>query len=173
MTAIMLDLQGFELTPEEDEILQHPQVGGIILFQRNYQDPKQLFNLIESIRKTSRTRLLIAVDQEGGRVQRFRNNFTRLPPLATLGKVYKNHPKQACYLAQQHAWLMASELLTFDVDFSFGPVLDLATGVSEVIGDRAFHDNAKIVSILAKAYISGLKQAGMASVANTSQAMVQ
>lgn len=162
--TVMLDLQGLELTLEEHEILRHPQVGGVILFSRNYSDSDQLLHLIRSIRRVSRQYLLIAVDQEGGRVQRFQKEFTRLPALATVGKMVAKNTKQACYLAEQHAWLMAAELLAMDVDFSFAPVLDLAKGVSQVIGDRAFHADPKIVTVLAEAYISGLNQAGMASV---------
>lgn len=159
---VMLDLQGLELTFEEREILQHPQVGGIILFTRNFTHPEQLLNLIRDIRRSSHQYLVIAVDQEGGRVQRFREGFTRLPALESIGKI--TDKRQACYLAEQHAWLMAAELLAMGVDFSFAPVLDLAKGVSQVIGDRAFHRDPKIVSMLAKSYISGLSQAGMASV---------
>lgn len=161
---IMLDLKGPELSKEESEILQHPQVGGLILFSRNYKSPSQIEELVHKIRRLTKERLLIAVDQEGGRVQRFREGFTPLPPLGTLGKIYDRHPKQALHLAEQHAWLMATEILAVDIDFSFTPVLDLGKGISQVIGDRAFHSKPDIVTKLAKAYIHGMREAGMAAV---------
>lgn len=161
---IMLDLKGPELTEEECEILQHPQVGGIILFTRNYEHPTQLVALIKAIQKTSHTRLLIAVDHEGGRVQRFREGFTQLPPLGNLGQLYERDSAKAQLLAETAAWLMASELLTMGVDFSFAPVLDVNKGISTVIGDRAFHQDTNVITTLAKSYIKGLQKAGMIAV---------
>ncbi len=135
MQSIMLDLTGLELTPEEKEFLQHPQVGGIILFARNYQNPNQLEGLLQNIRQLTRdAHLLIAVDQEGGRVQRFREGFTRLPPLAAIGNLYAKDPQHAEQLAAMAGWLMAIELLAFDLDFSFAPILDLNKGISRILG---------------------------------------
>lgn len=164
MGPIMLDLQGLEITPEELELLQHPKVGGVILFSRNYAEPNQLIHLIRSIRKATRTQLLIAVDHEGGRVQRFRKGFCPLPALNMIGQLYDANPEHGVFFAMQHAWLMASELLAVDIDFSFAPVLDLAKNISTVIGDRAFHAHPKKVAMLAKTYITGMNWAGMATV---------
>src|SRR5689334_19184862 len=135
MHAVMLDLTGLELTQEEKELLKHPQVGGVILFTRNYTTPEQLANLLQQIRQLKLAHLLIAVDHEGGRVQRFRQGFTELPALGKIGQLYKTQPAQAKQLAETHAWLMAIELRAMDIDFSFAPVLDLNKNISQVIGD--------------------------------------
>lgn len=161
--AVTLTLEGLTLSTEEKEILQHPQVGGVILFTYNYESLVQLQNLIEQIRNVS-PKLLISVDHEGGRVQRFRNGFTALPALEKIGAVYNINSELALKLAQQHGWLMAAELRALGVDFSYAPVLDLAKGFSTVIGDRSFHRDPEIVTQLAKAYIKGMNQAGMAAV---------
>lgn len=161
---IILDLIGLELTIEEREMLQHPQVGGIILFTRNFHSLEQLENLIAQIRNATKHRLLITVDHEGGRVQRFREGFTQLPALGKIGAIYSDDAVRAKQLAEQHAWLMAAELIAFDIDLSFAPVLDLNKNVSTVIGDRSFHLDPKIVFDLGQVYIAGLQQAGMASV---------
>lgn len=162
--SCMIDLQGPQLTPEERELLGHPQLGGIILFSRNYQDPTQLKALLDEIRQASHTHLLVAVDHEGGRVQRFREGFTRLPAARQLGKHYQQDPHKTLALAEEAGWLMAAELRAIDIDFSFAPVLDLDYGSSEVIGDRSFHRDPQIVAELAVAYSHGMQRAGMAAV---------
>jgi beta-N-acetylhexosaminidase len=164
MGNLILDIEGVELSREDQEILQHPAVCGVILFTRNYQSTEQLNALIQAIRNTTSKRLLIGVDQEGGRVQRFREGFISLPALRTIGHLYDEQPQKALYIAQQHAWLMATELLALDIDFSFAPVLDLDKSLSEVIGDRAFHGSPAIVSALGMAYLQGMRQAGMGAI---------
>jgi beta-N-acetylhexosaminidase len=161
---VMLDIQGLSLTPDENKILKHPKVGGVILFTRNYESPDQLRNLIAEIRGASHARLFIAVDQEGGRVQRFRKGFTELPSLGSLGEIYETNPEEAILLTEKSGEQMAKELRAFDIDFSFAPVLDLRKNISEVIGDRSFHRDPAVVSILAKAYITGMHRAGMIAV---------
>jgi beta-N-acetylhexosaminidase len=160
---VMLDLEGLELTAEERELLRHPQTGGVILFARNYADPKQLKSLTHSIRELRNPHPIIAVDQEGGRVQRFRSGFTQLPPLAALGKAYEKNDKDALKAAESMGWLMAAEVLQHGVDISFAPVLDTDYGVSGVIGDRAFHKDPEVVARLGQAYIRGMREAGMAA----------
>ncbi len=160
---LMMDLLGTELSREEQELLRHPAVGGLIFFARNYQNAQQLIDLVKAVRQAADRPLLLAVDHEGGRVQRFRDQFTRLPALAHLGQRYADDPVAACQLAKRHGWLMAAEIRAVDIDFSFAPVLDLDYGVSSVIGDRAFHREPAIVADLASAYIAGMRAAGMAA----------
>ena len=160
---VMVDLKGTQLEPEEKEILQHPLVGGVILFTRNYESPEQVMELAEKIHQLRSPHLLISVDHEGGRVQRFREGFTALPPLAKIGEKYLHDKKQAKRIAETCGWLMAIELRSVGVDFSFAPVLDIERGISEVIGDRSFGDNPDIVSDLGVSYIRGMLNAGMAS----------
>jgi beta-N-acetylhexosaminidase len=160
----MLDVAGTELTAEERERLRHPLTGGVILFSRNYSAPEQLTALVRDIHGLREPRLLVAVDHEGGRVQRFRDQFTALPPVRGLGVAYDENPKRALRLSESLGWLMAVELRAVDVDFSFAPVLDLDRGVSGVIGDRAFHRHPETVADLAHAWMRGMSRAGMAAV---------
>jgi beta-N-acetylhexosaminidase len=161
---VMLDLAGTELSAEERELLCHPAAGGVILFSRNYGSPEQIHSLVEEIHALRHPSLLVAVDQEGGRVQRFRDGFTRLPPAAWFGRQYSSNPKEAIKVTQAVGWLMATELRAVGVDFSFAPVLDLGRGLSEVIGDRAFHSQPLVVAELARAWMKGVHSAGMAAV---------
>ncbi len=158
---IMVDVAGLELQPEERERLSHPLVGGVILFSRNFASAEQVRALIDDIHRVREPRLLIAVDQEGGRVQRFREGFTRLPAVRRLGEVYDRDRRQAREYAQATGWLMASELRAVGVDISFAPVLDLDRGVSAVIGDRAFHTDPEAVADIAHAYMIGMRDADM------------
>lgn len=160
---IMLGIGGPALTQEEREVLRHPQVGGVILFTRNFHDVSQLQELTREVHAMRRPRLLVAVDQEGGRVQRFKGEFTRLPPPGALAPVYDRDPLRARELADTLGWLMAAELRAVGVDLSFAPVLDLGRGVSRVIGDRAFHASPEAVADLAQAYVRGMRRAGMAA----------
>lgn len=162
-SPIMLDLVGIELTQEEQELLSHPLVGGVILFSRNYESKLQLQGLLQEIREV-RPELVIAVDQEGGRVQRLQKGFTRLPPPAEFGRFYQADPIGACRAAEQDGFTMANELLAIGIDFSFAPVLDINHGVSAVIGDRSFATDPQAVIALAGAYIRGMQRAGMAAV---------
>jgi beta-N-acetylhexosaminidase len=157
----MLDLAGLEMTPAEREMLQHPQVGGVILFSRNYESPQQIAALIEGIHALRQPKLLVAVDHEGGRVQRFRDGFTRLPPAAAIGGIYRQDRARGRHVARELGWLMAAELRAVGVDFSFAPVLDLGRGVSGVIGDRAFHRHPDAVADIAHHYMMGMHDAGM------------
>ncbi|NGP52805.1 beta-N-acetylhexosaminidase [Thioalkalivibrio sp. XN8] len=161
---VMLDLAGPELTPEERDLLAHPNVGGVILFSRNYQAPEQLQALTAEIHAIRQPELVIAVDQEGGRVQRFREGFTPLPAMHALGHKYDLDPEQGLHLAEHCGWLMAAELRAAGVDLSFAPVLDLDYGLSEVIGDRAFHRDPAVVGRLAGRFAAGMRRAGMAAV---------
>lgn len=167
---LMIDLEGLTLTTEEQQLLKHPLIGGVILFSRNYESPQQLIELTKQIAYIRQPPLLISVDHEGGRVQRFRAGFSALPAMARLGQHYDCVPKKALYWAEQVGWLLAIELRAVGVDFSFTPVLDINTldaagnSVSSVIGDRAFHSNPQVVVALAQALIKGLKKAGMGSV---------
>jgi beta-N-acetylhexosaminidase len=160
----MLGLEGPELSAEERSLLEHPLVGGIILFTRNYRTPEQVAALVAAVHGLRQPHLLVAVDHEGGRVQRFRDGFTRLPPVRRLGEIYDAEPFRAKQLARLTGWLMATELRAVGVDFSFAPVLDLDYGVSGVIGDRAFHADPDAVSELAHAWMSGMQKAGMEAV---------
>lgn len=162
---VMLDIEGLTLTPADRTLLLEPAVGGVILFTRNYADPTQLADLVADIRALRRPPLLIAADYEGGRVQRFREGFTPLPPMRQLGHQYDSDPAAALSMAQTCGWLMGSELRATGIDLSFAPCVDLDWGISEVIGDRSFHRKPEIVAELCIALIRGMREAGMAAVA--------
>ncbi len=162
---LMVDLSGPELAPGERELLAHPLVGSVILFARNYVDPQQLARLTADIHAVRHPALVVAVDQEGGRVQRFRPGFSRLPPLRRIGQEYDLDARHGLELARELGWLMAAELRACGVDLSFAPCVDLDYGVSEVIGDRALHAQATAVAELAVAYMHGMRDAGMAATA--------
>lgn len=159
MTAVMIDLEGHQLTQEERELLAHPAVGGVIYFTRNFHDPDQLQELVRQTRSAARNPLILAVDHEGGRVQRFRQGFSRIPAMGDL-LTLADTPEEAAQWAQDVAWLMASEVLAMDIDISFAPVLDV-NGISEVIGDRAFASSAEQIIPVARSFIKGMHQAGM------------
>jgi beta-N-acetylhexosaminidase len=161
----MVDIAGTELSPEDVEVLQHPLVGSVLLFTRNYRAPEQVTALTAAIRAVRTPSLTIAVDHEGGRVQRFREGFTRLPASRPLGRRYDEDHRDALNLSRAVGWLMASELRAVGVDFSFAPCVDLDYGVSEIIGDRSFHRNPETVAALAGAYLLGMRDAGMAGIA--------
>lgn len=158
---LMIDIAGTELTDLDRERLCHPLVGGIILFSRNYRDRAQLTALCDEIHALREPRLLIAVDHEGGRVQRFREGFTRLPPMRALGQLHDSDPVAALDAARAAGFVLAAELRACGVDYSFTPVLDLDYGPSRVIGDRAFHRDPGVVAALAGALGEGLKAGGM------------
>jgi beta-N-acetylhexosaminidase len=161
---VMLDVLGKQLAAADEARLRHPLVGGVILFSRNYESPAQLAELTAAIHALRTPPLLIAVDHEGGRVQRFREGFTKIPPMRELGKEWDDHPKRARHLAQQAGFVLASELRACGVDFSFTPVLDVDYGASGVIGDRAFHSEPQAIAELAHSLLLGLKQGGMPTV---------
>jgi beta-N-acetylhexosaminidase len=162
---LMVDLEGTVLQPQEREMLAHPLVGSVILFTRNYADPQQLTQLVADIHAIRSPALIVAVDHEGGRVQRFRPGFSLLPPLRRIGHEFDAEPKTGLALARELGWLMAAELRAHGVDLSFAPCVDLDFGVSEVIGDRAFHRRASAVGQLAVAYMHGMRDAGMVATA--------
>lgn len=160
---VILDIQGLTLTQEDEEILKHPHVGGVIFFSRNYESPEQLSEVALNI-KSIRPNCLLCVDQEGGRVQRFVRELTRLPKIRILGDLIesKNYAlSEITKISEKLGLLMALEVRSLGVDLSFAPVLDLDLGLSDVMKDRAFHADPEIVSELAIAYIQGMAKAGM------------
>jgi len=161
---VMLDVAGTELTAEDRERLLHPLVGAVILFARNYDSPPQLDLLTDAIRSLRGPPLLIAVDHEGGRVQRFRDGFTEVPPMRALGHRWDRDPAGAVDESERFGRVIAAELAAHCIDFSFIPVLDLDHGSSSVIGDRAFHRDPGVVAQLAAALCRGLRRGGMAAV---------
>lgn len=159
---VIVDVAGLTLTKAEKRRLRHPLVGGVILFARNFESREQLVRLTRDIHDARAEPLLIAVDHEGGRVQRFRTDgFTALPAMADLGAAWMREPMSAMRLATDAGFILAAELRACGVDFSFTPVLDLDYGMSKVVGNRAFHADARVVTMLARALIQGLSLAGM------------
>jgi len=161
---VMLDIEGTQLTADDKKKLLHPLVGGVILFTRNFSSRGQLVQLTAEIHALRTPPLLIVVDHEGGRVQRFREDFTRLPPMRELGIIWDEHPVKARHLAQQTGYVLAAELRAAGVDLSFTPVLDMDHGQSCIIGDRAFHHKPQAIADLAHSLMSGLKLGGMTAV---------
>ena len=159
---LMIDLAGTEVTAEERELLHHPLVGGVILFTRNYVEPAQLTALVSAIHAARSPPLIVAVDQEGGRVQRFRPGFSLLPPARRIGHEFDQDARRGVALARSLGWLMAAELRAHGVDISFAPCVDLDYGVG-IIGERAFHASAEAVGQLAAAWMHGMREAGMAA----------
>ncbi len=160
---LMIDVGGLELNDLDRERLTHPLVGGLILFARNYHDPEQLSRLTAEVHALRSPPLLIAIDHEGGRVQRCREAYTRLPPMRRLGQLWEQNPDEALSAAQDIGYVLAAELRVNGVDLSFTPVLDLDWQRSAVIGDRSFHGDPQVVAKLAGALIAGLHRAGMAA----------
>jgi beta-N-acetylhexosaminidase len=159
---LMIDLRGPAIAADERDWLRSPLVGGVILFTRNFESLEQLRGLVAEVHAIREPPLLVTVDQEGGRVQRFREPFARLPPLRTLGHLYDEDRDRALKTAAAFGWLMAAELRAVGVDMSFAPVVDLDLGLAEVIGDRALHTDARVVAALARRFAAGAKRAGMA-----------
>ena len=160
---VVVDVQGLHLTDAERRRLRHPLVGGVILFARNYQSPGQLRALTDEIHACRTPPLLVAVDHEGGRVQRFREGFSAIPAMRTLGERWDQDVLAACHEATDIGRKMGEELRAVGVDFTFAPVLDLDWGRSSVIGTRAFHSDPRVVAMLARCLTHGLLLAGMAN----------
>ncbi|SEK32189.1 beta-N-acetylhexosaminidase [Halomonas daqiaonensis] len=160
---VMLDLEGLSLTPEERELLVRPEVGGVILFARNIASAGQVHTLCDEVRRV-RPDLLLAVDQEGGRVRRLREGVTRLPAMGRLGRDFAQQPEVTVRLCQDAGWLLGMELAACGLDLSFAPVLDVDGGSSSVIGDRSFSADPRAVARLGRAFIDGLHEAGMVAV---------
>ena len=158
----MLDVAGRSLCSDEEVLLRNPHVGGVILFSRNLGTPEQVIDLVCEIRACS-SNLLIAVDQEGGRVQRLCEKFSKLPTMQTLGDFLDKESSAGLSLCHDVGWLMASEVLACGLDISFAPVLDVDRDTSSIIGDRSFSNNPETVIVAAKAFIEGMNEAGMAS----------
>ncbi|MGH1542123.1 MAG: beta-N-acetylhexosaminidase [Arenicella sp.] len=162
---VMLDVEGLTLNDGDRQRLLHPLTGAVILFARNFKDRNQVADLIKEIKSLRTPSLLVAVDQEGGRVQRFQAGFTRLPAAAEFGSLWDENKQTAPMKTFESAYTMASELLAIGVDFSFAPVFDVTTKESEVIGDRCFHSNPDAATELLGAYIDGMHSAGMVAIA--------
>lgn len=161
---VMIDLEGLELNAQDRQRLLQPACAGVILFSRNYQNPEQLRSLCAEIKSVRDPALLIAVDHEGGRVQRFREGFSAIPAMRTIGALWDRDRQRASLMAHDAGHVIATELGSCGIDFSFAPVLDIDHGCSIVIGDRAFHASKEAVTELAQAFIAGLNQCGMIAV---------
>ncbi|GHC25885.1 beta-N-acetylhexosaminidase [Aidingimonas halophila] len=160
---LMLDLEGTWLTSEESDLLMRPEVGGVILFSRNIEDAGQVQALCEEVRRV-RPDLLLAIDQEGGRVQRLREGVTRLPSMAVLASGYDEQPETVIQRCQDAGWLLGLEMAACGLDIVFAPVLDVDSGISSVIGDRSFSHSPEVVTALGGAFIDGLHEAGMVAI---------
>ena len=161
---VMLDIDGVSLSPADRELLKEPAVGGVILFSRNYESAEQIADLVSDIRALRSPPLLIAVDHEGGRVQRFRDGFTAIPPMRRIGREYDRDVDSGLGAARQAGWMIGSELRAAGIDLCFAPCLDLDWGVSEIIGNRAFHRKPDVVAELAGEFSRGLRSVGMAAI---------
>ena len=161
---LMVDLEGTSISKTERNLLLRAEVGGVILFTRNFESVEQITALVKDIHDLRTPHLLVAVDHEGGRVQRFHKGFSRIPAAAVYAKAAEDDLEQSRVLAEKSGWLMAIELRACGIDFSFAPVLDLAHGLSGVIGDRAFHNRPQTVATLAYAFMHGMNKAGMQAV---------
>jgi beta-N-acetylhexosaminidase len=161
----MLDIEGLSLSPADRDLLRESAVGGVILFTRNYESPEQIADLVAEIRALRSPPLLVAVDHEGGRVQRFREGFTAIPPMRRIGREYDRNPESGRRAAREAGWMIASELRAVGVDLCFAPCVDLDWGVSDIIGNRSFHCKADAVAELSNEFARGLRSAGMAAVA--------
>ncbi|GAB3383160.1 beta-N-acetylhexosaminidase [Lysobacter fragariae] len=157
---LVIGVAGTELTSQERDWLQHDACAGVILFSRNFASKAQVAELSQAIREASRIPQLVCVDQEGGRVQRFREGYSALPPLENFGRLYAQDAAAALRMAEEHAWLMASEVRATGVDLSFAPVVDLGRG-NRAIGNRAFSEDPAIVAEFTRAYVRGMHAAGM------------
>lgn len=162
---VMLDIEGLALSPADRDQLREPAVGGVILFARNFKSVDQVTDLVSEIRALRSPPLLIAVDHEGGRVQRFRDGFTLMPPMRDIGREYDRDRDSGLAVARQAGWLIAAELRATGIDLCFAPCVDLDWGINEIIGNRSFHRKPDAVSELAGAFARGLRSAGMAAVA--------
>ncbi len=161
---VMLDIDGLALSPADRDLLREPAVGGVILFTRNFESPGQIADLVQDIRALRSPPPLIAVDHEGGRVQRFRTGFTAIPPMRRIGREYDRDAESGLRAAREAGWMIGSELLSVGIDLCFAPCVDLDWGVSEIIGNRAFHNKPDVVGELAGAFSRGLRSAGMVAV---------
>jgi beta-N-acetylhexosaminidase len=162
---LMIDLRGTAIAADERKWLESSLVGGVILFTRNFASREQVTELVAELHAIRTPPLLVTVDHEGGRVQRFREPFFRLPPFRALGRLYDEDPQGALKTAAAFGWLMAAELRAVGIDMSFTPCVDRDLGLSEVIGDRALHADARAVATLARRIAAGAKRAGMAATA--------
>ena len=159
---LVIGVSGLELTARERDWLQHEGCAGVILFLRNFASKAQVMELTQSIREAAPRPMLLCVDQEGGRVQRFRDGYSKLPPLEGFDALYRRDAAAALELAREHAWLMASEIRATGLDLSFAPVVDLGRG-NRAIGNRAFSPDPQVVAAFTRAYVDGMHAAGMAA----------
>ncbi|MDA1332245.1 MAG: beta-N-acetylhexosaminidase [Proteobacteria bacterium] len=161
---VILDVAGFELIDVDRERLAHARCAGVILFARNFKNKLQLQQLVHDIKAIKEDPLLVCVDQEGGRVQRFQKEFTRIPPMEMLGRLWDQDQKHACTIARHVGIILGSELKHIGIDLNFAPVLDINRKNNSVIGDRAFHEDTKAISALGLELVQGLRLSGVGSV---------